>query len=276
MVLMSSIGLYLLEYMIPFSRNVKGIENASKAYYQSYGWIEDALLYSYSGWVGYETTNTLSGSIDYWYRMEAITTTFPAPWLWDSPFDLDWNTISQARWIQLSIGNNRLFSWPNRFNIKFRVPDFNRNATVDALDTSPNDDIILWQLSSSINSISSRDGALITENDVDGNYINFWTTSWVGRWVYRDWSPGNFFNFYNSECWVWSECVLKISVINPLEWSGGNQYPFLEYHIYTSQDIPSQFRQIQVVGQSLNFKKTLNISVLQQNTNAAFDFAIIQ
>jgi hypothetical protein len=36
MLVLSFTGLYLLEYMIPFSRNIKGIENASQAFYESY------------------------------------------------------------------------------------------------------------------------------------------------------------------------------------------------------------------------------------------------
>ncbi len=49
MLLLSFTGLYLLEYIVPFSRNVKGVENASKAFYQSYAALEEAILQTYSG-----------------------------------------------------------------------------------------------------------------------------------------------------------------------------------------------------------------------------------
>ena len=35
-ILVSLIAMMLLEYMIPFSRNVQGVENASKAHYEGY------------------------------------------------------------------------------------------------------------------------------------------------------------------------------------------------------------------------------------------------
>jgi hypothetical protein len=34
-VIMGLIAIYMIDYIIPFSKNVKGIENVSKAYYQA-------------------------------------------------------------------------------------------------------------------------------------------------------------------------------------------------------------------------------------------------
>jgi hypothetical protein len=34
-IIMSLIALYMIDYIIPFSKNVKGIENVAKAYYQA-------------------------------------------------------------------------------------------------------------------------------------------------------------------------------------------------------------------------------------------------
>lgn len=277
MILMSSIGLYLLEYMIPFSRNIKGIENASKSYYQSYWWLEDALLYSYSWWIGSSPSNILSWSIDYWYRVFSSGTLIPQTWEWNSEYDSDWNKISQTNTIQLVIWNNRLISWGSRIQIRLRVPDFDLNWSPDVLDTTPDDDLILWQLSSNTNSISTANGELIQESDIDGNIINLWTTTWFWLWVLLDWSSGNFSNFYTSNCGVWNECVLKISVINLLESSADWQLiPYLEYQLTTSNSIPLQYADIESIWQSVSFRKSLEISVLQQNTNAAFDFAIFQ
>lgn len=45
--LLCFMGLYLLEYMVPYSRNVKGIEFASQAFYESYAGVEDA-MYDYN------------------------------------------------------------------------------------------------------------------------------------------------------------------------------------------------------------------------------------
>jgi Tfp pilus assembly protein PilX len=42
-IFMVLIAFFILEYMVPFSRNTKGIENASRAYYQAESAIENAL-----------------------------------------------------------------------------------------------------------------------------------------------------------------------------------------------------------------------------------------
>jgi hypothetical protein len=45
---MSLLAIYILEYIIPFSKNTKNIEHSVSAYYQADSGIEDA-LYSMSG-----------------------------------------------------------------------------------------------------------------------------------------------------------------------------------------------------------------------------------
>ncbi len=46
LVLISSLFAYtILEYMIPFSKNIKWIENSSKSYYQANNWIEMGLYF---------------------------------------------------------------------------------------------------------------------------------------------------------------------------------------------------------------------------------------
>jgi hypothetical protein len=59
---MALLALYILEYMIPFSRNTKNIEQSVAAYYQADSGIEDA-LYSMklnSGTLDYEASDNLS------------------------------------------------------------------------------------------------------------------------------------------------------------------------------------------------------------------------
>ena len=278
MILMSSIGLYLLEYMIPFSRNIKGVENASQAYYQAYGWVEDALLYAYSGWLWAEPSDPLVWSIDFEYTTSASGTLIPEAGKWDSEYDDEWNQISQEKPIQLSIWNGRLTSWGNRIIVRFQVPNFDGIWWADSLDTTPNDDLILWQLSSNTESISTRNVAIIAESDITWADLELWSTGWYGRWVFPNGATGNFSSFYTANCaGAWSGCILKIAIINPLESSVSWQlFPYLEYQLTTSDPIPFQYSNISSTGQSVSFKKNLEISVLQQNTNAAFDFAIFQ
>lgn len=275
MILMSSVALYLLEYMIPFSRNVKGIENASKAYYQSYAGIEDSLLYAFSGWIWAEPSSTISGLVDFWYRTDSNGILVPEPGVWSSELDADWNRISLSEPIQLSIWDGRLSFWAIRIRLRLDVPDFDRDGSPDSLDITPDDDMFLWQLSSATESISTRDGNFINESDIDGTDISLWTW-WYSAWVTLDRVNTTFPAFYNTNCGVWNECVFKLSLINPIIANAWNSLPYLHYQVETTGDIPTRFKQIISFGQSLNFKKELQISVLQQNTNAAFDFAIFQ
>lgn len=68
MLLMSLIGIFLLEYMIPFSRSVKGVENATNAYYQAYGGIEEAVYLHKFVNVGDEiASRNFSKQMDYAY-----------------------------------------------------------------------------------------------------------------------------------------------------------------------------------------------------------------
>lgn len=275
MILMSSIGIYLLEYMIPFSRNTKWIENSSKAYYQSYGWIEDALLYSFSWGIWSAPNDILSWSLDYWYTTLSNASSIPQPWFWVSPFDSDWNIISQSVPIQISVWDGRLSWWSVDIEIELRVPDFD-SSSVDSLDTTPNDDMILWQLASGNDSISTRNGAFIRESEINTwGYRSLW--SWTyGNGVTQWWNNSTFSSFYGSNCGSWNECIFKASILNTIESSSGKIFPFLEYRIRTSDPIPTRFRQIESEWQSANYRNNLEISVLQQNTNAAFDFAILQ
>ena len=67
LVLITSLLAYtLLEYMIPFWKNVKGIENSTKAYYQANNWIERG-LYHFSTRTNLrsETSKSYSSMIDY-------------------------------------------------------------------------------------------------------------------------------------------------------------------------------------------------------------------
>jgi len=282
MILMSSIGIYLLTYIVPFSRSVVGIEHASNAYYQAYSGIEDALLYSYSGGIGFDTSTWIVLDVDYWYNTYSSGTDIPREWFWESPFDDEWNTISQSQWIQVSIWNGR-FTNPGassqRLQMKFRVPDFDRDSLSlpDSLDDTPDDDLILVTMSSPTNSMSSQSGALMLESDINDIYRDIFDTMNFWRGVYQDGTLDNFINFYNAEC-VSQECTLKLTLINPLvsDAASNPSLPFLEYKILSGRSIPTQFRQIQATGQSIGFRKNLEISVLQQNTNIAFDFAIFQ
>lgn len=284
--LLSYTWLYLLDYMVPFSRNIKWIENATKALYESYGGVEDALYAISVNNTGYEVTGVTSQG--YEYDVDGIWQSIPAVWLGTSDFDANWNKLSQWDPIQLKVGQDRLNGWwPDRIRISLRIPDFDGNGSRDNLKTSDgDDDIILWQLSSSTDSISTRDGEFISESDINWDIDpaeSLWN-SWVsshGEWVMVDGTDRTFQWFYNnnsSPCDnVANECVLKISIINPLISSSNDAtIPYLEYQVLTDRDIPLRYAQVNADGTSFWYTKNIQVAVPQQTTNSAFDFTVFQ
>jgi len=66
--IMSLLVLYILEYMIPYSKNVKWIENSSNAFYQAENSIED-WLYKFKTRTDFSdySKNFWTNSVDYKY-----------------------------------------------------------------------------------------------------------------------------------------------------------------------------------------------------------------
>lgn len=268
------IAYFLLEYMIPFARNTKGIENATRAYYQAETAIEDALYFVNKQRLDYSTESWSimpSGSIWNSFSVEASWNLLPPVWKWNSEFDMDWNTISQWNPIQLDIWNWTILDWSS-VQFSFRVPDLdwdwnNTNQTLSWWTVTP---IINWQLVSENNSLSAT-GSWINADDIDWSAINFSAKNW------KDLSDNisNFWTFYNDNCW--STCTLKLSIINKLELEYNNTpVPYLEWKINFNTLVPLRYTNIETSGKSYWFKKDLDVRVPQQTVNEAFDFTVFQ
>lgn len=279
--ILSYTGIFLLDYMVPFSRNIVGIEHASKAYYESYGGIEDALYTLSQNPTGYTTWPV--SVWNYEYAIAGQWQVIPAVGTGNSPFDTNWNRLSQNEPIQLRVGQNRLSSGgSDRIRLSIRVPNF--DGAGDVLDNTPNDDILLWQLSSSNESISTRDGEFITESDINAGITSesLWNSgvSSHGEWVLVDGTDRTFEWFYNNNSSPCNnglnECVLKISVINPLITNGGDTIPFIEYRIETDTLIPLRYAQLESDGSSQAYTKNIRVAFPQQTTSSAFDFTVFQ
>lgn len=275
----------MLEYIVPFSKNIKGIENSSKAFYQSYIWVEEQLLQAYSWWIWHETTADpfSTEAIDAEHSAIVLGSVIPQPERWNSEYteDASMSQLSQEKSIQLFIWNDRLVWNDNdHINLEIRIPDLDRDTTYDeAFNTSPVDEIVFWQLSSENDSLSAS-GSLIDESSIHNNAINssnpyrFWVAK---NWVKLDWDEEDFNIFYDSQCRGSNECVLKISIINPLVSNSNNTtIPYLEYRITTSADIPLPETYISSRWKSYWFSKWLEVVVPRQTTNAAFDFTVFQ
>lgn len=265
--LLSLTGLFLIEYMVPFSHSVKWIENSSKAFYQSYGSLENAIYSTYSGaesQIWYEPTSRSlwSNSIDYGYSVISSGSVIPLAWNGNSDFNTDWNQISQNTPVHLYVWDNRV----SEINVEIRVPNG------QTLRVSEDDDLVLWQISSNSDSLSAD------------NIIDLGGGAWNDDLFWEDGFPlsshtvsQRFSTFYSNECWVGDECVLKLSVVKPLILSDGTEIPYLEYKINTNGNaIPFQESYISTKGKSFGFQKSLNVALPHSSTSSAFDFTVLQ
>ena len=272
-------ALLILEYMIPFSKNIKWIENSSKAYYLANSWIENSLFFINRNQIWQEThTNFPSSATWTSIHLVASWSLLPPPWKWNSRFHNDWNKISPNFPIQLNIWSNSINEWSN-VSFYFRVPNLNNeNWNDERLEW--NLPIINWQLSSISNTINSS-WSLIEPSSINWNQIDFS----LKQWALLDGTLTNFSSFYNDNSyWCKSgnpkKCILKLSIINKInsniDWVSV-QVPHLEWKIdFWLDNIPLRYALINSQGKSYWFKKTIKISVAQQTVIEAFDFTVFQ
>ena len=270
-------ALYILEYIIPFGRNVKWVENASKSYYQAASWVEDAFWFISQNGVGDENDETLSSSenIDYWYEMTSNGSQIPLSWTGDSEFDVDFNLLAPSSPIQLEVWNDMISDW-NNVDFNIRVPN---TRWVEWPYTLAwwSDSIVNWQLSTPDTTFNSDD-SLITAND-----INSPTPINLGIRNGQDLDgnlPDSMRDIYSSNCGSGSGCILKLSIISDIQlaWATGwSQIPYLEYQIdFWWDSVPLRFVQIEATGKSFGFRKDLNVRVPQLTVDEAFDFTVLQ
>lgn len=287
LVLITSLLAYtILEYMIPFSRNIKWIENSTMAYYNANKWVEiwlslinwrqdDELNVWYSRW--YETDMVY----DYEFNSSVEWTILPENGMWDSYYDNDYNKIMTWNPIQLSIWYWML-SWWN-IDVIFRVPDLDEDSLFNQeLEWWGDIWIINWQLTSSSSTLNSHSGSLIKVSEV--NDMTSWADSlppdnldmWSRDWRLLDWSSSNLSSFYNSNCNWTNECILKFSIINELSTSDWG-VPYLEWKIDAwSDNIPYRYSRIYSEWESYWFVKQIDVRVPQETVSEAFDFTVIQ
>lgn len=261
LVLISSLLAYIiLEYMVPFWKNISGIENSTKAYYQANNWIE-LWLYFFShrsNLISENSKNYTSSPIDYKFSTISSWPIIPRSWFWTSDYNKDWDIISLSNPIQLSIWNNYI----NSFLIDFRSP------TVWTISTLSG--VINWQLSGFNDTLNSWNSYITASN------INWWNINlWTKEWKKLDWSSEYFSNFYATNCRWSNKCILKFSVINDLKNNFWSILPYLERKV-TTNNIPLRYSIIQASWKSNGFTNYLQIKVPQETVSEAFDFTIFQ
>lgn len=290
---------YLLEYMIPFSRNVKWVENSTKAYYQALSWVEEALIYIGTWWIGAENTVALTTSpISTAYDIKNTFPLHPPLNTWNSPLDDDWNIIAPGHPIQIYLP--RWITNFSSFRFYFRVPNFDSNsATLEEFNDANliEKDIINWQLLSKTNTLNSHPVSSYTDNRIQKNYIcdsskTTATCTWyrldIRQWYNLQDTNSTLGSFYTTQCnGADYDCLLKFSIVNELNattWGVTGtikKIPFLEYRItfwawLGAVDVPSHIIEVDTSWKSYGYRKDLNISFPQKGTLEAFDFTIFQ
>jgi len=264
---MSLLALYILEYIIPFGKNTKNIEQSVNAYYQADSAIEDSLLSIKWKKLWYEKVDLLNWNIDFAIKMTASWTVLPPVWRWNSEFDEDYNIIKIWEPIQIEIWN-----WKkSNLKIYFKVPDLDKTSNETLSWTTLK--IVNWQLSWKYDVLNSS-WSQITASEIDGNNINIWNRNWRKL----DDSPKTFNQFYTDNCnWSNSWCILKMSILNKLELDSWNtSVPYLEWKIENDNSIPLRYTIINTTWKSYGFQKSLEVKVPQQTVNEAFDFTVFQ
>lgn len=291
---MTLMAYFILDYMVPFSRNIKWIENATNAYYQSENGIEQAIFQQKSLWVWEEALKTLSSiPIDYSYNITAMWKRLPPLWEWNSGFHPDFNKIRIGEPIQLEVWWRKISSL-NNFKLYFRVP-FITNASGATLSWTTAT-IINWQLTSSTDTLNAS-WSWIYWSDIlrsdDTKNVNLWTSPYVAEvfstwwwhenWLTLDWSWVTFNDFYWTTIATWncywtaSWCILKLSITNDLVLTSNNiKVPYLEWAITYNSNIPLRYSHISSSWKSYWFKKSLKIKIPQQTVNEVFDFTVFQ
>ncbi len=278
-IVMVLLVLYILEYIIPYSKNVKSIENSSNAFYQAESAVEDRLFYFKTRSTNVPSTDDFTdesvvnfGSTPIGFAHETISNgwTIPPAWQGNSAFDISYNTISTWNPIQIEVWDDKINSSTNNLRIEFQTPDIDNSWNPD-LNLTPTA-IINWQLSW-INDTLNAELSWITAAEINlSTPINLYSRSWKRL----DWIVEDFGVFYTRECDSWKDCTLKLSIINSLETTLWIKLPYLEYQINTPNSIPLRFSRIVADWKSYGFQKSLEVRVPQQTTNEAFDFTVFQ
>jgi len=287
---MSIASYYIIEFVIPFSWNVRWIENSINAYYQAENGIEDALLLKKNNSdVWYETWKLFDSNskIDYKYTITASWTKLPPDWEWNSDFDKNWDKIQTLYPIQLEIWKNKILDFSN-FKLYFRVPNINNNSWLSPLTLSWwANPIINWQLVSEGDTLYASWSQILADDILKSDGNNDWIAEVFSVWGWHSdginisWFWYELINFYNSNCSI-NWCILKLSIIDDLilKDSPNTTIPYLEWVIINSNSIPLplplRHSYISSSWKSYWFKKSLKISIPQQTINEWLDFTVFQ
>ncbi len=272
LVLFISLSSYvILDTIVPFSKNTKGMEQSTSAYYLAGAGIEKALFHvaKRPNLILDQTYVMSPTSTWYSYNTNSVGTQIPEPWYWNSEYNPDYNQISLVEQLQLEVWNNMITDW-SIVDFYFKVPAFTGwTLTLSGWSTP----IINWMISSDVDTLIAS-GSTVPASLVWTNPRQAYNQMWITLWGVSQ----NFQTFYGNNCTgTNSWCVLKLSILNDLVLTNWNKIPYLEYRIdFGGQNVPQRYTLIQASWKAYGFKKDLEVQVPQQTVNQAFDFTVFQ
>jgi len=283
------ISILILEFIIPFSRNIKWVENSSAAFYQSYSGIEEAMWFISQNDLWDEDAQLFvqTNSQDIAYNVESMTSIIPPALKGNSEYDSNWNRFDNNFPIQLAITDSNI-DFQN-VDFTFKIPDeLNDSNTVEGNDSTQNY-IINWIITGISNPNGTKwdsDDVPVVLNGLNTELIEkseIWDVNiWIDNRLWRtlDDSLCSVEQFIDGTCiWISNiyDVTLKMSLVDSLTLDNWTTIPYLEYQInFWSDRIPGRYTQIETSGKSYGFRKNMDIKVPQQSTNQAFDFAVFQ
>lgn len=277
------VALYLLDKIVPFARDIKGVENGNISYYRANTALNEALLSMSGSDPGYQTGSATSlyvagsGII---YNVTAMEKTLPMPGQWNSEYNKNNSILAPGKPIQLILES--WIDWLPAATYEpfvFTVPDLNKDGSWNdqSLSGTTNSNwipIINWTLSAS-GDVLQASGSQIMSNEI---FPNSSTRISLGsrNWLTLSGSPDNFKIFYTNKCSGADKCTLKLSLINPLILTTGESAPYLEWNGYFNVPIPLQTAVIETQGYAGGFRKNITRFIQQMTTNEALDFTVFQ
>ena len=278
--IMSTLAIFILEYIIPFSKNTKNVEQSVSAYYYANSAIEQT-LYNMSWAALWNESNILMPSGSTWFSVNMIANwkTMPPTWQWNSEFvDSNWKTdYNRIRiWepIQIEVWYDTIDF--TEFQINFRIPDLDGDWSNDETLSGWTLKIVNWQLSWQ-NDVLNATWSHVKADDINDT-SPFVFVFKEQLWSKLDESEVEFNEFYTGNCeWTWSGCILKMSIINKLELDSNNtSVPYLEWKLESHNSIPLRYTIIDTTWKSYGFQKSLRVKIPQQTLNEALDFTVFQ
>lgn len=123
------IAVYLLEKIVPFSRDIKGVENGNISYYRANTAINEALLSMSRSDPSIEASvNALSNGSGMTYNITAKGGLLPPLGQGNSEYDPHWAILAPGKPIQLVLPSGITWTVAAGTYFTFRLPNLDKNS----------------------------------------------------------------------------------------------------------------------------------------------------